>query len=388
MLENRYVTDGRGNVVKRYALDSKGNLLKGTVVTNNSYDNNNNRIETWYTDLSGKAVNYPDSKYSKVRYKYDELGNTIENSWWGTNGAPAVAADGTHKWTKEFDILGQLIHDISYGSDGKPIPSSKGNPEQRYEYDASGNTIKHTVYDGYGKPINGNSGWFCNKRTYNKQGKILSNEYYDKDGKLAEDKSDEYAKATYLWDDNGNNIEVKYYSKASKCQRIERMKYNKQNRQTEVEILDESGNRDDKYGFSKRVTIYEKSGVVPVKREWYDKNNKLLATSTYNKDKQEWNDMTYTSYAQTSNWQNDWYELASQCPATIEEGIIMQSIRITSNSVSITFKLEFVSKYDLDSADQENLKTLRQSFYNEYKEYLPNSVSLYIYIVDRAGRSI
>jgi hypothetical protein len=114
----------------------------------------------------------------------------------------------------------------------------------------------------------------------------------------------------------------------------------------------------------------------------------LLATSAYDKSKQDWEEMKLTSYARTAQWQSDWYELANQCPATIEEGIIMQSVRISSNSVSITFKLEFVSKYDLDSADQENLRTLRQSFYNDYREYLPNSVSLYIYLIDKAGRSI
>lgn len=388
VLENRYVTDDRGNVVKRYALDSKGKLLKGTVVTNNSYDNNNNRVEVWYTDLSGNAINYLDSKFSRVRYKYDELGNIIETSWWGTQGEPAVADDGTHKWTKEFDILAQLIHDISYGSDGKPIPSSKGNPEQRYEYDASGNTTKHTIYDGYGKAINGNSGWFCNKRTYNKQGKILSNEYYDKDGKLAEDKSDEYAKAIYLWDENGNNTEVKYFNKANKCKRIERMKYNKQNRQIELVILDAAGNRDDQYGFSKRVTIYEKSGVVPVKREWYDKNNKLLATSAYNKDKQDWNDMTFTSYAQTSNWQNDWKEFARNCPMQLEEGLVISSVTVYSSSVYMCFKLENFNKYEMDSSDEAAIRELRKYYHQYYKEYLPSNISVIISFVDKAGRNI
>ena len=399
VIENCYKTDNRGNVIKKYSLDANGSMKPGTVVTNYAYDSNNNQTAVWYTNLAGNAVNYPNSKYSKVKYKYDERGNAIENSWWDTNDKPATADDGTHKWTKEYNNLDQLVHDVSFGINGEPIASKDGYAEQRYEYDLFGHTTSHKIYDGHGKAVNGFDGWHNNKMSYNKRGRITSDEYYDKEGKLVDSKEQGYAKSTYAYDANGNNTEIKYYDKSSKCIRIEQYKYNKQNRQTERLIKNGNGTLDDEdLGFSKLVTTYEASGVVPTKREWYSKDNKLLATSTYNKEKQEWNDLNYTrasgaynyGYAQAaaSNWQSDWYDLARSCPNRLEDGLILQSVAVGSSSVSMTFKLEYVSKYEMDSDDEANMRSLRSNLYSHYKPYLPGSVSLYVTLVDKAGRSI
>ena len=399
VIENRYKNDSRGNVIKKYSLDANGNLKSGTVVTNNSYDNNNNKTAEWYTNLSGTSVNYPNSKYSKIKYRYDERGNIIESSWWGINGQSATAADGTHRWVKEYNLLDQLVHDVSYGINGDPILSKEGYAEQKYEYDIYGHNTKHSIFDGHGKSVNGFDGWQCNVMSYNKRGKIISDVYYDKDGNLAESKDQGYAKASYTYDDNGNNVEIKYFDKSNKCTRIDQFKYNKQNRQIEALIKNGKGNVDDEIlGYAKLVTSYEASGVVPTKRQWYSKDNKLLATSTYNKEKQEWSDLSYTrasgaynySYSQVaaSNWQSEWYDYARSCPTRIEDGLILQSVSVGGNYVSMTFRLEYVSKYELDSDGESDMRSLRSSLYSHYKKYLPGGVSLYVYLVDKAGRSI
>lgn len=399
VVENCYRADSRGNVIKKYALNADGTIQSGTVVTNYSYDNNNNQTAVWYTNLAGTAVNYPKSKYSKITYKYDERGNAIEMSWWDTKDKPSTADDGTHKWKKEYNLLDQLTHGISYGTNGEPIANKDGYAEQRYEYDLFGHVTSHEIYDGHGNAVNGFDGWQNNKMSYNKRGRITTDEYYDKEGKLVDSKEREYAKATYTYDDNGNNTEIKYYDKSSKCTRIEQYKYNKQNRQTELLIKNGNGNLDDEsLGFSKLITSYEESGVVPTKRAWYNKSNKLLATSTYNKEKQEWSDLSYTRasgaydyrYTQTaaSNWQSNWYELARSCPNRLEDGLILQSISISSAYVSMTFKLEYVSKYELDSDDESTIRTLRSDLYRHYNQYLPGNISLYITFIDKAGRSI
>ena len=399
VVENCVRYDNRGNVVKRWSLDENGKLRSGSLVSNYSYDSNNNQTAVWYTNLAGTAVNYTNAKYSKVKYEYDERGNNTVTSYWDTNGKATAYDDGTHKWVKEYNILDKLIHDVSYGTNGEPIAGKEGYAEQKYEYDIYGHTTSHKIYDGHGKSVNGYDGWQNNKMSYNKRGSITSDEYYDKDGKLVDSKEQGYAKATYTYDDNGNNIETKYFDKSNKCLRIEQYKYNKQNRQIELIIKNGNGNIDDeKLGFAKLVTLYEASGVVPTKREWYSKDNKLLASSTYNKEKQEWNDLSYTrasgaynyGYAQAgaSNWQSEWYDLARSCPYKLEDGLIMQSISITSSSVSMIFKLEYVSKYEMDSEDESNMRSLRSSLYSHYKKYLPGSVSLSIYLVDKAGRFI
>ena len=111
-----------------------------------------------------------------------------------------------------------------------------------------------------------------------------------------------------------------------------------------------------------------------------------------------WNDSNYTrasgaynyGYAQAaaSNWQSAWYDLARSCPNRLEDGLILQSVAVGSSSVSMTFKLEYVSKYEMDSDDEANMRSLRSNLYSHYKPYLPGSVSLYVTLVDKAGRSI
>lgn len=399
VVEIRLESDRRGNVIKKYSLDDKGALRSGSVVTNSSYDSNNNQISEWYTNLAGIAVNYPGSKYSKIKSKYDERGNATETSWWDVSGKPATTDDGTHKWVKEYNSLDQLVHDVSYGINGQPIASKDGYAEQRYEYDQMGHRTCEKVYDGHGKAANGHDGWQCNKATYNKRGRITQNAYYDKDGNLTESKEYGYAKGVYSYDSNGNNTENKYYDKSGKCTRIDQYKYNKQNRQTERLIKDGNGAVSDKVmGFAKLVTSYEASGVVPVKREWYSKDNKLLATSTYNKEKQEWNDLSYTrasgvgNYGYTqpapSNWQSTWYTLAQSCPKQLTDGVVLQHVSISTNNVQVTILLENVSKYDMDANDEDGVKNLRQDLYSYYKQYLPSGISLYVIMVDKAGRTI
>lgn len=397
IIENRYEVDSKGNVIKKYSIDDKGELSSGSVVANYTYDANNNQTSVWYTNLAGISVAYPGSKYSKIKYKHDERGNAIEISWWDVNDKPSVADDGTHKWIKEYNMLDQLIHDVSYDMAGKPINNKEGYAEQRYDYDIYGHIISTKIFDGYGMPVNGFDGWQCNKVSYNKRGNVLSDEYLDKNGKYVDSKENSYARAIYRYDANGNNIEIKYSDKLDKIIYIEEYRYNKQNRVIEQLIKNVDGNLDEsKLGFAKLVTSYEPSGVVPIKREWFNTNNKLLATSTYDVEKREWSDLKYTkvsgnanySSVNSSNWQNDWYDLARNCPSKLEDGLIIQSVSISSSSVSIAIRLEYVSKYDLSPSDELELKDARANLLAHFKQYVPSSISVYIDLQDKAGRSL
>ena len=397
--EVRQKVDSRGNVVERYVLDENGVLRKNSVVTKSKYDNNNNQIEEWYTDLASKPVNYPGAKYAKVKYKYDERGNNIESSWWDTNGKAATHSDGTHRWIKEFDNLDQLIHDVSFDAIGNPITSKDGYAENKYEYDMYGHNINHTVYDGHGKPVNGFDGWHSKKSAYNKRGRTTQIEYLDVDGKLVNSKENEWAKSVYAYDDNNNNIESKRYDKDSKCTMIEKYKYNKQNRQTEVLICDGDGNEnDDKYGFSKMTISYEESGVVPKEKKYFNKKGQLLASCTYNTSKQDWNDLSYTSAAGAgrsvsysgSSWIDGIRAAAAACPFQRADGLVITSISYSSSSVTFYMKLTGWSMYEMDDDAKEGI---RSALYSEKSQLrkdgeIPSSVSITISYYDKAGRYI
>ena len=116
--------------------------------------------------------------------------------------------------------------------------------------------------------------------------------------------------------------------------------------------------------------------------------------------KDEWSDYVFAnsgrqsapSYSYggggSSNWQSDWYDLARNCPTKLEDGLIMQSVSVSSNSVSITLRLEYVSKYELTSSDEAQLNEMKANYRKYFKDYVPSSVSIYIYLQDKAGRSI
>jgi hypothetical protein len=235
--------------------------------------------------------------------------------------------------------------------------------------------------------------------TYNNRNSILTDEYYDVNGKYVISKANGYARQIYTYDEKGNLTMSKQFD-ATKITSIIKHKYNKMDRETDYWYEDESGKivMGD-YGFAKVITEYKTDDVTPVKRTFYDDNNKKLAYRDYDEETSEWGDFVYpnggggnySGYAQTqsySNWQSDWYDLAQGCPNKLEDGLILQSVSIGSSSVTMTFKLEYVSKYEMDSEDESNMRNLRSDLYRHYKQYLPGSVSLYITLVDKAGRSI
>ena len=122
-----------------------------------------------------------------------------------------------------------------------------------------------------------------------------------------------------------------------------------------------------------------------------------MAHQTYNKEKDEWSDYVFANSGRqstpsynysSSNWQSDFYDIARQCPVEIENGVTIQSVSVYSNSVTITLRLTAVSKYELDSSNEATLRDFKNNYRNYFKQYVPSSVSVYMYLQDKAGRSI
>lgn len=384
-----YRYDERGNTVMNYTKDGKGNLLKNTLVEHSEYDTNNRCTRNWYTDLNNKRINKIGQPYCETRYTYDERGNCIERSFWNNNGTPATDELKTHKRIQEFDPMNRVVYEKNLNAAGKP---SEIDPEGRVAYDQFGNKAEISCYDGYGKPCLSSDGYHIKKSEYNKHNKLTRVSYLGLNQELVMSKSEDIAMCTYTYDNKGNHTETAYYDRGKNCVRLEKSLYNDKNKDTEWLIYNGKKQLTDEfYGFARCVVEYDESGVVPKSRKYYSSKGQLLGSQAYNPQKSDWEKLQTNQGSIRSNWIAQINDAARQCPLELEDGIFIQAIGINGNSVTITFKLEEYSKYNMDESLIIKFKQLaKEQFAPSIRQSMniPNNVYIRISLIDKANREI
>ena len=396
----KFSYDKRGNLTELRYVDEDGNLQEGTVVENYVYDEFNREISRFYTDSDGKKVNLLNSQYNEIKYKYDGHGNCVNISFWDKEGNPSYNANKTHKIIKEFDSMDNVVYWKELDVKGEPntSDSNDNNPEVKYKYDTRGNRIEYAIYDGYSKPTNGKDGWHKVLSTYNSRNQVLTTEYRDLNNKLVKSKEVGYAKEVTTYDSRGNRIKTEDYDE-SKLTLTTSYKLNSKEQIIEVVWTYPDGKiPTDK--LSKITIEYESDSITPKKTNYFDYRGKISAYQTYDKDKGEWSDYVFpnsgaqrpqpSQYSNSSDlsWQDEWRDLARRCPMEIENGAVLQSVSMSSYSVSVTLRLINVSKYELSSSDMADVNNIKESYKAYFKDFVPSSVAVYVYIQDKAGRTL
>lgn len=399
--ENKY--DDRGNVIERRYLGSKGQLQNETAVEHYEYDKNNRAVREWYTNQSGTKVIKPKDTYNEARYKYDQNGNVTEMTYWSASGSPVMASSNVHKIVKEYNALNQLVHWQNLDTSGKAIVTSYENPpEARFEYDARGNNTVIAIFDGNGNPHNSVRGYQKQVSTYNTRNKVVETKFFDKDGKPAKDKESGYTRMVYAYDNHGNRIKEESYD-GDKLVMVGTYSFNNLDQMTEWVIRDGNGKVPEGY-FSKLTIEYEADNTTPKKLTAYDADNKVAMWKLWNKTTQEWGDANFpggagyqASYASSpassggsssANWQNDFREFGRQCPMTIDENVDIVSVSVGSNSVTLTYKLKNVSKYEIGEAELSNVRLVISNMRGLFDDSLPSYVRLNVVVLDKAGRTL
>ncbi len=398
---HKFKYDRRGNVVELRAVDENGQLKKGTVVELSEYNDINQVTLEYYTDANGNKTTYPGTKYCQVKYEYDQRGNCVKITFWDKDGKASANTFKTHEIIKKYDNMDNMIYWKDLDANGNPNASDRNYPEVKYVYDNRRNLIECTIFNGYGKAINGSDGWHKQVSTYNNRNQTLTTEYYDVNGNPAKSKEYDYASLINTYDNHGNLIKAEQFDNNKKVILVQTIKLNDKERIIEVTWKDANG-KNPKNDLSKITTDYEPDGITPKKESYYGEDNKLEAYRTYDKENDKWSDYIFPnsgrrtgpsySYGNTggnfSNWQNDWYDLARQCPTKLENGMIVQSISVFSSSLVITFRLEDVSKYELSASDESSLNDMRKDIINNLKQQIPSHVTIIINFQDKAGRII
>lgn len=402
-VEQKY--DARGNVTERRVYKGAGQLAPGTAVEHSAYDTNNRVVKIWYTDASGKRTNDPDDgKYCESRYVYDTFGNVVETTFWDVNGNAGASATKVHKMVREYNKLQQMVVWKNFGVDGKPIADSAENTaEAHYAYDERGNEIELTLYDGYGKPINTSNGWFRRTQKFDARNHLIEYAYFNKEGKPVVNKADEVARKVITYDNHDNIIKIEDYG-VDKLIMVTTRKYNSHDQQTEESYKDANGKTP--AGYNSRVTIeYEADEITPKKLSAYGADGKLVGWMIWNATKNEWGDPQFAAGQSTviappntggggsgtsivSDWKDEFRELAAQCPMKINDDLDLYSISVGSNSVTMTYRLNNISKYEMSESDKSTYRDLIRELESSLSSELPNGASLYIRLVDRADRAI
>lgn len=159
------------------AINKDGEVLKGDLISNSidKYDEKGNLLESLSYGSDGKLKD-------DLIYKYDEQGYLTEFT------SQVAHVMSPYKWTYSYDKMGREIEMNVYSKDGSLDYGSTSR------YDETGNMIERICYD---------SNDYSSKKVYlyDANGNMIEmNEYYDGSNVSS-------LKHTYKYDDKGNTIE-------------------------------------------------------------------------------------------------------------------------------------------------------------------------------------
>lgn len=142
--------DHRGNVVNESYYDTGGLLCEdngGVAKCEMKYDVYGRREEECCYGKDGKPVRNYANQSSKIRYKYDNRGNIVELSFYGTDGNLCLAAEGAAVVKRQYDEKGYQIKESYFGLDRKPCALVTGVSYCMVERDAKGKLLTMSFYD-------------------------------------------------------------------------------------------------------------------------------------------------------------------------------------------------------------------------------------------------
>lgn len=392
-----YINDARGNTLEDKPIGTNGKLAINRLISRSKYDNFDNLIESSLYDNSGEATNYmgvhryeyvynsrnqqieerhygKDGKltisqdYSKCAIficEYNDKGEIVKKSYFGTDNKPCKCDEGWSSATNEYDVYGNIIKQCFFGVDGEPTDPKEMVPIGIAKYDKWGNLIYVAAQDNKGNfIIHPNNGWAIARNEYDDRNNRISESYFDENDSPMKGK-DGYHKAVYKYDALDRQIEFSYFGISNEP--ISCMGFHKQkliyeentDNVKEIACYDKNDKATDcEAGFHKRVSSFDSLGVE-TNRKYYKANGNLLASEIW--DGKDW--------ILIRNWQEDARRLASEFPQTMGY-ITFTTLKITgSNSCELIAKLP-CTRIELDESDFEGIKEGIKELTKWLEEYL------------------
>ncbi len=395
MKEVKIKYDGRDNIIQRsfYGTGNVPSLCAGGYHKEYmKYNSNNLCIQQEYYGTDGKLKNVKGQNYAVIKREFDERGNKTSEIYFTQTGSRGTDDNKVHKYYNQYDnVVNKISHQISFGVDGNPVVADNIAAEGRIEYDKRGNMTKLVCYDGYGKKINGQHGWCEQRFTYNEAGDKTSESFFDINGKAVADNHYKCHKVAYTYNDMRMLASESYYGPDGKPVEIAngyssvKYKYNKQNQRTETAYYGISGGPvNNSNGWHREVYTFRAG--TEYKCVLYDKSNRKIASATNVNGKWNVQGVGRQNSGSGANWLDIWKQMARMCPAEIENGIVLESVTISNNVVTIALVYKSITSEqvtsDMLNALREYVKMIRKS------TGTPSYVDIQLIIYDQSHEKI
>src|ERR1043166_6952264 len=216
----KYAYDDRGNEIKRSYYDENEQPINGQsgyqsisytydpldMLTSESYydkydnpainrdgifrnlyvrDDKGRLIQESYYDKENNPVKSPNDQVYMVKYKYDEQGRQVSESFWQNATTKMTRWNGYHDDVTKYNDEGQEIESAFYDENGKLFISSSGYSKMVTVYAPNGRLLERKYMNGNSCMMMSNSfvDNICSiKFTYDDKGRINNIRYYDISG--------------------------------------------------------------------------------------------------------------------------------------------------------------------------------------------------------------
>lgn len=423
ILENKEIgLDGqlaKNKLLIRYKYDDRDNNIEASLFDRNNrpatnslnyhrwtgvYNSRNQLVERRYYNTSGKLTTYNNDRYAIERNEYDNRGNNMRTSYFGTDQKPVTCNEGWSITTREYDAQNRLVKQSFFGIDGKPTDPDVMVPEGFCRYDKWGNINYVASGDGNGNLIeNPNTGWCIKRSVYNLRGNVIEESYFDSKDKPTNSIDAGCHKIKMEYNKDGDCTEMAFFnadgspSNGVNGYHRETRKYDSKRQLLSLACFDSKGRATDcNDGYHRIDLTYSADGEL-MTRKVYSASGALLLTQRWNGS--EWTNLETTRTNQLSssgavvsqtNWKQAVAGMNNELPLDLGDnakGLVVQSIEVTGASTCrLTCRLP-MSKYEISSSDMSGYSAIVDMFVEQIKSgSLPSSVVLEGVLYDSKGR--
>jgi hypothetical protein len=295
-----FTYDGQGNIaeIKHCSgLNCMGQCMYNFIIRF-VYDANHRKTEMTFLNEQGKLLEeggFTEIQTAMTRWKYDESGNIIEESYYNHLGELTLHPQ-TYKArvNRKFDDHNRLIEEYSLDEKNELIPNIFGAHKTRFSYDRYGNCTEEAYVDADNMPLQHAVAY---RRTgYNDKHQVVYQTDADANGNCYTE-YEQICKTTYGYNEKNLISEIAYFGPDNKPLSsyqgaIIRYLYDEWDRIIETKHFDENGALSDAFtGYAVREEKFDNKDVI-TQLTLRDKDNNIIQ-SDYYQDYQLYKSETY-----------------------------------------------------------------------------------------------
>ena len=160
---------------------------------------------------TGEPMLHTQYFWHRQDYQYDDRGNIVETSCFGTKDQPILSKEAVHRTVAKFDRQNRCIAWESYGTDGQPCLDVNGIFSAVITYDNRGNISRWAYLGTKREPVLGNAGYHIYKQSFDEKGSLLEISYWGRDEEPVLDKETRVHRVSYVYNSHGQQSEKRIF---------------------------------------------------------------------------------------------------------------------------------------------------------------------------------